>query len=283
MRGARQKKRARLVKNQLQRHILPVQRHLPDMFEIYSDPVIDIRLDLSDAPIRLVRMTHQHAGFQYCVDITHFESYASMDSKKDCAMTNSTSDLTALIGSRICHDLISPIGAIGNGVELLGMTGAPESPEMELIRQSVENASARIRYFRIAFGSASDIQKIGRTEINDTIKDFFAGSRLQVHWVPQIDCARPDVKMMFLLLLCAETAMPYGGSVRVTLTDSNWHLLGESTKFRREPDLWERVETGESDGVSAAQVHFVLAYRIATEIGRKIRLSAEEGRLGLSA
>lgn len=58
-------------------------------------------------------------------------------------------DLPALIGSRICHDLISPIGAINNGLELLNMagTGAAPGPELELIGQSVESASARIRFF----------------------------------------------------------------------------------------------------------------------------------------
>ena len=54
-------------------------------------------------------------------------------------------NLYELIGSRICHDLISPIGAIANGVELLGMSGAGETgPELDLINQSVDNASALI-------------------------------------------------------------------------------------------------------------------------------------------
>ena len=65
-------------------------------------------------------------------------------------------NIAALIGSRICHDLISPIGAINNGLELLEMTGTSSGPEMELISESVGNASARIRFFRIAYGAASD-------------------------------------------------------------------------------------------------------------------------------
>ena len=55
-------------------------------------------------------------------------------------------DLAALIGSRICHDLISPIGAIGNGVELMMMDGTAKTPELALIAESVANANARIRY-----------------------------------------------------------------------------------------------------------------------------------------
>ncbi len=59
--------------------------------------------------------------------------------------TPQSPDLAALIGSRICHDLISPIGAIGNGLELLSMAGAG-GPEVALISDSVSNANARIRF-----------------------------------------------------------------------------------------------------------------------------------------
>jgi histidine phosphotransferase ChpT len=69
-------------------------------------------------------------------------------------------DLCALIGSRLCHDLVSPVGAIGNGVELLSMEGAGApmpagAAELSLVRESVENAQARLRFFRIAFGDAA--------------------------------------------------------------------------------------------------------------------------------
>ncbi len=62
-------------------------------------------------------------------------------------------DLAALVGSRICHDLISPIGAIGNGVELVLLDAAVGGPEVTLIADSVSHANARIRFFRIAFGA----------------------------------------------------------------------------------------------------------------------------------
>lgn len=63
-------------------------------------------------------------------------------------MGQSDLNLAALIGSRICHDLISPIGAINNGLELLGMSGnRMEGPEIDLIGQSVQNASARASAF----------------------------------------------------------------------------------------------------------------------------------------
>ena len=71
-------------------------------------------------------------------------------------MWQSNHNLASLIGSRICHDLISPIGAICNGLELMQLDGRPISPEMTLISESVNHANARIRFLRVAFGMAGD-------------------------------------------------------------------------------------------------------------------------------
>ncbi|RUV56051.1 histidine phosphotransferase, partial [Mesorhizobium sp. M5C.F.Ca.IN.020.29.1.1] len=67
--------------------------------------------------------------------------------------TVSAPDLAALLCSRVCHDIISPVGAINNGLELLDEGGADEDA-MKLIRQSARNASARLQFARIAFGAA---------------------------------------------------------------------------------------------------------------------------------
>ena len=91
-------------------------------------------------------------------------------------MPESEIEFAALIGSRICHDLISPIGAVNNGLELLSMTGVSPSPELALIGDSVDSASARIRFFRVAFGAAEN-QMIGPTEINAILRDYYRGSR----------------------------------------------------------------------------------------------------------
>ena len=72
------------------------------------------------------------------------------------AETHPEDDLVALVGSRLCHDLISPLGAIGNGVELLTMTATTLSPELQLITESVAAANARIKFFRLAFGRAGE-------------------------------------------------------------------------------------------------------------------------------
>jgi histidine phosphotransferase ChpT len=123
-------------------------------------------------------------------------------------------DVSALIASRICHDLISPIGAIGNGVELLTMEpGGATRPEYALISASVANANARIRLFRIAFGSATSDQRIPRNEVLSILTDLGHAGRITFAWTSQGDLSRREVRLVFLLLLCLETVLPFGGRV----------------------------------------------------------------------
>ena len=116
-------------------------------------------------------------------------------------------DLAALIASRICHDLISPIGAIGNGVELLAMEPGGVRPEMALISESVANANARIRFFRICFGQASSDQRIARSEVASILGDLSRGGRVGYAWTSPVDLSRREVRLAFLLLQCLESAL----------------------------------------------------------------------------
>lgn len=197
-------------------------------------------------------------------------------------MLDNTTDLNALIGSRICHDLISPVGAISNGVELMEMTIGDDSPEMALIKQSVVNASARIRFFRIAFGLAGSEQEIGKSEVEGILKDYFEPTRLRVQWLPTQACRRKEVKLLFLGLLCAETAMPYGGTIRVMQTGDQWTVQGEADKLRIDPDLWSTLATGATKDLGAAQVHFPIAQQLAASIGRQINFSHTDTRVMLT-
>lgn len=189
-------------------------------------------------------------------------------------MAQSDLDLSALISSRICHDLISPIGAINNGLELLGMSGlAPEGPEMSLISESVMNASARIRFFRIAFGAASN-HEIGRAEVISVLDDMMKNGRLSVDWGPLEAQPRNVVRLAFLAILCLETAMPYGGRVEVSARHTGWKVNGTSEKFSEIDDLWAHVQSRATlSDVSSAHVQFDLLPSAAAALNKEIQLS----------
>ncbi|MEJ1992893.1 MAG: histidine phosphotransferase family protein [Maritimibacter sp.] len=148
-----------------------------------------------------------------------------------------TPDLVALVGSRMAHDLISPLGAISNGVELLGLTGQGDLPELQLITESVENANARIKTFRIAFGAAKSSQKVAESEIRSLLPSF-AGRKLHVDWQPKGDPARTDVKLAFLALMCLENAMPWGADITVSHDDGAWRVTARAERQKVDEDLW---------------------------------------------
>lgn len=197
-------------------------------------------------------------------------------------MGDSNVNLASLIGSRICHDLISPIGAITNGLELLDMTGAVQGPEMDLIADSVGNAGARIRFFRVAYGAAGD-QMMGRPEVVSVLEDLNRGGRLKVQWAPLEPQPRTEVRLAFLALQCLETAMPYGGNVQVISDAGAWSLSGLANKLNVDQALWRWLD-GSADSepkITPALVQFALFPAVADELGRVARVEHDEFRITL--
>jgi histidine phosphotransferase ChpT len=195
---------------------------------------------------------------------------------------SASGDLSALLGSRICHDLISPLGAIGNGVELLAMSGAGSAPEIALIAESVENANARIRQYRIAFGIASRNQGLSASEIRGILGDVYRQSRMVVSWQIDSDCTRGEVKLAFLILLCYETALPWGGRVSVQRDGGSWTFHGSAERMSVAEDLWKMLEDANAGAdLTSAQVHFALAPEAAAKIGRSCSVSVEPGLLSV--
>lgn len=182
-------------------------------------------------------------------------------------------DLAALIGSRICHDLISPIGAIGNGVELLALTsdGDKGSPELDLITESVENASARIKFFRIAYGASSAQQQIGRNEVISVLAASACGGRLAYFWNIAGDQPRDEVRAVFLALQCYETALPLGGTIDINKIGDTWELKGTGRRLVCDNPLWDHLKNprGKTD-FAASEVQFALLPSAIYDIRRKL-------------
>jgi histidine phosphotransferase ChpT len=197
------------------------------------------------------------------------------------------SDVSALIASRICHDLISPIGAIGNGVELLTMEGGSTRPEFALIAASVANANARIRLFRIAFGAATGDQRIARNEVLSILTDLGHAGRITYAWTSQGDLSRREVRLVFLLLLCLETVLPYGGRVAVTKADATWTIRAEAQRTKLDPRLWamlidpDATALDDAAPLEAAHIQFALVGRDLARLGRTLQSEIDAAGLTL--
>lgn len=185
-----------------------------------------------------------------------------------------TPDLAALVGSRICHDLISPIGAIGNGVELLSLTDGDTGAEMDLINESVQNANARIRYFRIAYGAASQDQLISRSEILSILASTARGGRFTYFWQIQGDRQRRFVRCALLLMQCFESALPVGGDIHVEEDGDSWQMRAEGTRLSLDTALWDSLTNSDMNyHYTAAQVQFALIPGFMQEAQRKLHIT----------
>jgi histidine phosphotransferase ChpT len=190
-------------------------------------------------------------------------------------------DLTALVGSRICHDLVSPLGAIGNGLELLQMAGTTGAAELALISDSLETATARIRFFRIAYGDAQPDQTLSRSEVAAALRHGLANPRLSLAFEP-VEMNRQTARLMCLALQCLETAMPYGGTIRVSLDQPALTLHAEAERLAREDALWASLTAAQDDyPLRPGQVQFGLLRAHATKEGRALQVHHGDGRISI--
>lgn len=191
-------------------------------------------------------------------------------------------DLAALIGSRLCHDLISPLGAIANGVELLRMDEKGDSPEVALIAESVASANARIRFLRVSFGRTSPTQMFAHKELASIVADWCAHGRLRVHWRAQGDCPRSEAKLVFLALQCMETALPRGGDITIGYDDAGWECRATAPVLKPDPDLWQMLtDPAHQPALSPAQVQFGLLQQALDHPRRRVTLQEGDGTLVL--
>lgn len=191
--------------------------------------------------------------------------------------------LAALVGSRLCHDLISPVGAIQNGLELLSLSGADQSaPEMALIQDSCASAAARIRFFRVAFGLATPGQMMGQREVEGNLRDLCAGGRLTPDWTVKGDLSRTEVQLVYLAWLCCETALPQGGTIRVERDDLGWHLTASGPRIAANAVIWAQLDVPEPQPeMTPDKVQFAMLAVLAPERRVKAHMRHDAARLRL--
>lgn len=183
--------------------------------------------------------------------------------------------LNALVGSRICHDLINPLGAIGNGIELLGLAGGGDGPEMDLLSDSVVGATAKLKFLRVAFGAASLDQVISPNEIAAILAGVSKDTRLNYVWDVADDQPRLAVRAALLAAMCLETALPVGGSIDIKKAASgHWNIYTKHDRLNLDPALWVPLNKNTCpDDLTAAQVQFGLLPDAAHTAGQSLELS----------
>jgi histidine phosphotransferase ChpT len=175
-------------------------------------------------------------------------------------------DLAALLCSRVCHDIISPVGAITNGLEVLDEENDEETKNFafELIRKSAAQASAKLQFARLAFGAAGSVgAEIDLADAEKVARGFMAGEKAEISWeAPRALMAKNRVKLILNLLLLAVAAVPRGGSIKVTISgrvdapDFRLECNGPSARI---PASFDKLVPGDIAGV-AIDAHAVQPY-----------------------
>ncbi len=201
----------------------------------------------------------------------------------------SATDLAALLCSRVCHDIISPVGAINNGLELLDEGGADEDA-MRLIRQSARNASARLQFARIAFGAAGSAgMQIDTGDAEAVATAFFKNEKPELTWSGERALLpKNKVKLLLNLLLIASGAIPRGGRIAVmldALQTSPRFMLASSGPMVRVPPKFLALHGGQTpdEPIDAHSVQPYYTLLLAQEAGMEISIRAAAEEIVLTA
>ncbi|MGD9924829.1 MAG: histidine phosphotransferase ChpT [Pseudorhodoplanes sp.] len=140
-------------------------------------------------------------------------------------------DLAALLCSRVCHDLISPVGAIVNGLEVMEDDNDQETKAfaMDLIKKSVRQASAKLQFCRLAFGAAGSAgAQIDLGDAEKVARSFLEDDKTKIAWnLPRVLLPKNRVKLLLNMLLIAGQSIPRGGQITVDPAGS-----GDAMAFR---------------------------------------------------
>jgi len=204
---------------------------------------------------------------------------------KNPNLTLSGPDLAALLCSRVCHDVISPVGAINNGLELLD-EGAADADALDLIRTSALNASVRLRFARLAFGASGSVgASIDTGEAEKAAKDYaVAEKKTEVTWSgPRAIIAKNRVKLLLNLFLVAYAGIPRGGSVEVTLENPEYDARFTITvkgRMMRVPAKFVEIATGTlEEPIDAHSIQPYYTVLLAAECGMDLKYVVSEDKI----
>lgn len=203
--------------------------------------------------------------------------------------TLSAQDLAALLCSRVCHDIISPVGAINNGLELLDEGGADDDA-MELIRLSARNASARLQFARIAFGAAGSAgMQIDTGDAQAVASAFLKNEKPELEWIgARALLPKNKVKLLLNLLLIATAAIPRGGKLTVRLEDLESQprfILTASGPMLRVPPKFLELHSGNKpeEPIDAHSVQPYYTLMLSRDAGMPISIHANADEIQLVA
>jgi histidine phosphotransferase ChpT len=200
-------------------------------------------------------------------------------------------ELAALISSKICHDVIGPVGAIYNGLEILDEDDDAEAKSyaLNVIRNVTEQASARLQFARFAFGAAGSAGAMIDLGTAEQISRGFIGQqkhKLMWHGEPG-HMAKDKVKLLLNMIASAVTALPRGGEIDVSITGAadapTFVIRCRGTGARPPQYLTEFVADEQPPQLDAMTIQAYYTWRLAASAGLRLEIAKDGADVLLSA
>jgi histidine phosphotransferase ChpT len=190
-------------------------------------------------------------------------------------------ELAALLCSRVCHDLISPVGAIVNGLEVLDDNPKPEDREfaLELIRKSAKTASARLQFCRLAFGAAgSSGAQIDLGDAQTMARGHLEDAKTTIAWnLPRLLLPKNRVKLLLNMMVIAQQTIPRGGVLTVDPIGEGeqigFRVAASGLNARMPQNIADLLNSGSAPDAHAVQPYYTRL--LAQACGLKVVLAPE--------
>ena len=208
-------------------------------------------------------------------------------------MSAASLDLASLLCSRLCHDLLSPVGAMSNGIELIAEEKDPEMRKrcFELLEQSAKISADKLKFFRLAFGAAGGYGDMVPVEEARSVVDALAGNtgRIEVTWSLGADALpKPAVKTLLNLALIGIEALIRGGTLEIGAElregASEIVIRAAGPRIAFDPTIGQALDGSlPPEDLSSRTAAAAMIHQLATSLGGGVQFALSDDALVMGA
>jgi histidine phosphotransferase ChpT len=200
-------------------------------------------------------------------------------------------DFVALLVSRVCHDLVSPVGAVVNGLEVLEdeTDAAMRADALRLVASSAEQAAARLQFARIAFGAAGSAgAELDLAEVGRIVTGLLKGGKVELSWQAHaVNWPKDWAKLLMNAIVVAAECLPRGGRVSVETSEDarapGFKIRASGIIARVTPDV-ERALLGEPAGMlDGRSIQPYLTHRLSKSLNAGLTVTPADGEVRIAA
>ncbi|AUG51963.1 histidine phosphotransferase family protein [Thalassospira marina] len=190
--------------------------------------------------------------------------------------------LIELISSRICHDLVGPVGAVNAGAELMDEAGGTDDEALALMRRSGQEAQRRLQLFRLAYGRAGN--SVDAATMRKTVTQAYeADGKVTLEWDSDTGIDATTARVVLNMIMMAREALPFGGEISVQCdSGAKIRVIARGKRAAIRPEI-ENVLSGPVDpeDLDPRNIQGFFARNLAERLGKHLQVEAEENSVTL--